>query len=33
MGAGMAALPRAFVMLGALVAGGILCLMGQMTHW
>ncbi|PSC68607.1 Extracellular basic protease [Micractinium conductrix] len=33
MGAGMAALPRAFAMLGVLLAGGFLLLMAYMTHW
>ena len=29
----MAALPRAFAMLGVLLAGGFLLLMAYMTHW
>ena len=29
----MAALPRAFVMLGLPLAAAILLLVGQMTHW
>ncbi|KAL4444692.1 hypothetical protein ABPG77_002509 [Micractinium sp. CCAP 211/92] len=33
MGAGMAALPRAFIMLGALFAGGFLLLIAYMNHW
>jgi amino acid permease len=33
VGAGSAALPRAFVLLGLLLAGGFLLLMGYMTHW
>jgi hypothetical protein len=33
VGAGAAALPRAFVALGLLLAGGFLLLVGYMTHW
>lgn len=33
MGAGMAALPRAFIMLGALFAGSFLLLIAYMNHW
>jgi hypothetical protein len=33
VGAGAAALPRPFVALGLLLAGGFLLLVGYMTHW